>query len=212
ALLGGVHRIGMFAGPFLGAAFTHWLGLPGAYWAALIVMVATGALSLLVLSVADGVVVSARQDRYQVNLYRGGDWVRSLRRDVPVLPADRAMVDREYPDGWTVAFGGGASCKVETDELIEKVGTAPTLPLIRSVALGAGGELWVERYRFVDQPQLLDVFDAAGRYLGSLEGHSMPLGWLSGDRVVLGEEDQETGLVEIVVYQVKRSNSTAGAR
>ena len=80
------------------------------------------------------------------------------------------------------------------------------------MALGAGGELWVERYRFVDQPQLLDVFDAAGRYLGSLEGHSMPLGWLSGDRVVLGEEDQETGLVEIVVYQVKRSNSTAGAR
>ena len=48
ATLGGVHRIGMFAGPFLGAAFIHWLGLPGAYWAALIVMVATGALSLLV--------------------------------------------------------------------------------------------------------------------------------------------------------------------
>jgi len=48
ALLGGVHRIGMFAGPFLGAAFIHWLGLSGAYWAALIVMLATGALSLLV--------------------------------------------------------------------------------------------------------------------------------------------------------------------
>ena len=48
ATLGGVHRIGMFAGPFLGAAFIHWLGLSGAYWAALIVMLATGALSLLV--------------------------------------------------------------------------------------------------------------------------------------------------------------------
>lgn len=48
AMLGGVHRIGMFAGPFLGAAFIHWLGLAGAYWAALIVMLATGALSLLV--------------------------------------------------------------------------------------------------------------------------------------------------------------------
>jgi len=41
ALLGGVHRIGMFAGPFLGAVFIHGLGLSGAYWAALIVMLAT---------------------------------------------------------------------------------------------------------------------------------------------------------------------------
>lgn len=48
AMLGGVHRIGMFAGPFLGAACIHWLGLSGAYWAALAVTLATGALSLLV--------------------------------------------------------------------------------------------------------------------------------------------------------------------
>lgn len=48
AMLGGVHRIGMFAGPFLGAGFIGWLGIAGAYWAALIVMLATGALSLLV--------------------------------------------------------------------------------------------------------------------------------------------------------------------
>ncbi|MEB2348843.1 MAG: MFS transporter [Comamonadaceae bacterium] len=46
--LGGVHRVGMFIGPFLGAAFIHAIGLAGAYWLALIVMVATGALSLLV--------------------------------------------------------------------------------------------------------------------------------------------------------------------
>lgn len=46
--LGGVHRIGMFIGPFLGAAFIHHLGLSGAYWAALAVMGAAGALSLLV--------------------------------------------------------------------------------------------------------------------------------------------------------------------
>lgn len=48
AMLGGVHRVGMFAGPFLGAAFIGWLGLAGAYWAALAVMLVTAALSLLV--------------------------------------------------------------------------------------------------------------------------------------------------------------------
>lgn len=48
SMLGGVHRMGMFAGPFLGAVFIHWLGLAGAYWLALVVMLATGAMSLLV--------------------------------------------------------------------------------------------------------------------------------------------------------------------
>ncbi|MEB2319545.1 MAG: MFS transporter [Pseudomonadota bacterium] len=46
--LGGVHRIGMFIGPFLGAAVIHVSGLSGAYWAALLVMLAAGVMSLLV--------------------------------------------------------------------------------------------------------------------------------------------------------------------
>src|SRR5690606_29693206 len=46
--LGGVHRIGMFIGPFLGAAFIHALGLSGAYWAAVLVMLAAGIVSMWV--------------------------------------------------------------------------------------------------------------------------------------------------------------------
>lgn len=43
--LGGTHRIGMFIGPFLGAASMGWLGLDGAFWLHLIVsMVAAGVL------------------------------------------------------------------------------------------------------------------------------------------------------------------------
>ncbi|MFC4621661.1 MFS transporter [Comamonas nitrativorans] len=46
AMLGGVHRIGMFAGPFLGALCIHGTGsLAGGYWAALVVMAATGVLA-----------------------------------------------------------------------------------------------------------------------------------------------------------------------
>lgn len=48
SILGGVNRIGMFIGPFLGAAFIQRLGLDGAYWLALGVMVVAGALSMLV--------------------------------------------------------------------------------------------------------------------------------------------------------------------
>ena len=46
--LGGVHRIGMFIGPFLGAGAIHFLGLSGAYWAAVVVMLVAGAISMMV--------------------------------------------------------------------------------------------------------------------------------------------------------------------
>lgn len=41
SMLGGVQRIGMLVGPFGGAAFMHYMGLPGAYWMAIIALGAT---------------------------------------------------------------------------------------------------------------------------------------------------------------------------
>src|SRR5690606_28772109 len=46
--LGGTMRIGMFSGPFIGAAFIHFLGLSGAYWAAMLAVLASGLLALTV--------------------------------------------------------------------------------------------------------------------------------------------------------------------
>lgn len=46
--LGGTMRIGMFAGPFIGAAFIHWMGLPGAYWLAIFSMLGAGLVSLAI--------------------------------------------------------------------------------------------------------------------------------------------------------------------
>lgn len=43
--LGGTQRIGMFVGPFAAAGFMHFMGLPGAYWMAIIALIATGILS-----------------------------------------------------------------------------------------------------------------------------------------------------------------------
>lgn len=40
--LGGTTRIGVFAGPFAGAAAIHFLGLSGAYWVALVAMMGAG--------------------------------------------------------------------------------------------------------------------------------------------------------------------------
>ncbi|WP_414648098.1 MFS transporter [Castellaniella sp.] len=43
--LGGMRRIGVFVGPFLGAAAVHRLGLSGAYWVAILFIFASGALA-----------------------------------------------------------------------------------------------------------------------------------------------------------------------
>ncbi|MDN5842521.1 MAG: MFS transporter [Alcaligenaceae bacterium] len=43
--LGGTMRIGMFSGPFIGAAFIHFLGLSGAYWAAMVAVLGAGVLA-----------------------------------------------------------------------------------------------------------------------------------------------------------------------
>jgi MFS family permease len=51
--LGGTMRIGVFVGPFLGAALMHFMGLPGAYWVALVAMLATGLLSFTIPELED---------------------------------------------------------------------------------------------------------------------------------------------------------------
>src|SRR5690606_21313786 len=46
--LGGTMRVGLFLGPFAGAAAMHYIDLPGAYWAAIVAMVGAGVLSFAV--------------------------------------------------------------------------------------------------------------------------------------------------------------------
>lgn len=45
--LGGTTRIGVFVGPFAGAALIHWMGLDGAYWVAVVAMVGAGLIAVL---------------------------------------------------------------------------------------------------------------------------------------------------------------------
>ena len=46
--LGGTMRVGLFIGPFAGAAVMHFIDLPGAYWAAIVAMVGAGLLSFAI--------------------------------------------------------------------------------------------------------------------------------------------------------------------
>lgn len=60
--LGGTQRIGMLIGPFSAAGLMHFMGLPGAYWMAIIALCATGVLSYAIpeLQATGGKSASAR--------------------------------------------------------------------------------------------------------------------------------------------------------
>jgi hypothetical protein len=143
-----------------------------------------------------------RQDRYVVDLYRSGRREMSLRRDIAGRPTTSADGVRQYPEGMKVAFGGGAGCTVEAATVVEKVGMADHLTVLHDVAFGPGGSVWVQRQSFPGDPLVTDVFDEAGRYLGTDTGHGLPLGELSGGRVLFAAADTSTGVTRIGIHAV----------
>jgi hypothetical protein len=108
----------------------------------------------------------------------------------------------------TVRFGGGGAeggCTTPAEEVAEKAGLAAQIPLVQDVAIGRDGTLWVQRQTFEGETPSTDVFDAEGHYLGTVVGRQVPLGFLSGDRVLFGVTDAESGVTRIGVFQVTRT-------
>lgn len=150
----------------------------------------------LVWSARDSFVVAAAEAGFRVDLFAHGRLLRSIRREVTPIPATAAEAHRLLPEGRRIGFGrpGGADgCTIPTEEMIEKLGVAPVVPEIQGLVLAPDGTLWVQRYTFPDEPQRVDVFDPSGVYLGTITGHGVPAGFLSGNRVLFPIKDEETG-------------------
>lgn len=156
----------------------------------------------VVLGTTGRLTATTHQVPYRIDLYEGTRLARSLRRDIRPEAATVEHVARLHPEGMKISFGEGRSCTVPAEELMEKQGVAASVPLIRAVALGPGNRVWVQRYTFADEPPRLDLFDAEGRYLGTLTGKSLPLGFIDEDVVLFAEEDADTGVSQVVAYRV----------
>lgn len=154
--------------------------------------------------VRGGTLAIAPQVPYVIDVFPPSGPPRRVRRAIAPRPASLQDVERQYPEGMKVQFEGGRSCVVTPKELQEKLGTAPEVPLVSDVRLAPDGSLWVQRFAFPSDPPRTDVFDAEGRYLGTLIGHGRPLGFLGADRVLFRQEDPDTGAEQVVIYRVTR--------
>lgn len=141
---------------------------------------------------------------YVINFFRGRQLVSSIRRSMVPVTATTEHVRKLYPEGMTVQFGGGGKCTIEAEDIIEKLGAGGDVPFIRAVTFGPDGSTWVERYTFKDEPRKLDIFAADGRYLGTLTGHGLPMGFIGEDVVLFPVEDDETGATLVGLYRIGR--------
>lgn len=149
----------------------------------------------------DDVAAAVAGARYVIDVYRGAERVRSIRRDVAPMAVTEAMAYAEVGDGedWSI---GGSRCTVPPQEVVEKRGYAAELPAVTAVALTPAGELWARRGSVRGEPVVVDVFSADGEYLGTLpEGAPWPAAFLPDGRLIAIETD-ELDVQRLVGYRM----------
>jgi hypothetical protein len=150
-----------------------------------------------------GRIAFARQDVYDIHVQENGSPVRRIRRDITPVEATKELAIRELGDGMKVRTDGGLRV-CQSDEVVEQRGIAPTLPVLKNIALSPDGELWVRRGGVTADPAPTDVFGADGAYLGTLPPDvAFPAAFLPDDRIVVVEMDEDD-LGHIRIYHVKR--------
>ncbi|MEI2720320.1 MAG: 6-bladed beta-propeller [Gemmatimonadales bacterium] len=152
----------------------------------------------------NGQFATTPQTTYVVNVREGARLVRSVRRAITPTPATKADAARLYPEGMKVMFSGGRSCVTPSEEVAEKLGVAPTIPLVKYVVVAPDGGLWVQRYTFEGETPATDVFDAEGRYLGTVTGKGAPLGFLGKDLVLFPIDNADDGTSIVGIYRITR--------
>lgn len=148
-----------------------------------------------------GELVTARTDVYRIAFVSpSGDTLRVISRDVAPL----AVSDSEWTAGLAeyTAFRAknpGASCDPASPARVR------VKPVLRNLVFDDGGDLWVERRSAAGD--LLDVFDAAGKLIGTLPAPAhdadIPF-YVRGDRLYTITVDEATGAQAVNVSRVVR--------
>lgn len=147
---------------------------------------------------------------YQLDVYSGHGLVRRIRRDVPPRPATLELAIQEVGESFEVKFGGGGSCVVPPEKVVEARGFAEVIPAIRKVAVAPDGTVWVQRFAVKGDDAAVDLFAGDGAYLGTLPpGTPFPATFLDADRFATTEKD-ELDVDHVTVYRIDRTGQVEG--
>jgi hypothetical protein len=138
---------------------------------------------------------------YRIDTFDGVRLTMSLRRDVPAITGSVEAVRRFFPNGKVVA---SRDCIVSPKELVTKRGVARKIQPLRRLAIDPEGRIWAERNTFPDESPRTDVFDASGRYLGTLGGFGAPLGFPARDILLFALPDSAADKPVLGVFRLVR--------
>jgi 6-bladed beta-propeller len=140
---------------------------------------------------------------YTVRIFEADIEVRQVHRRLEPQAATPELVTRELGDGEAWTIGGGRTCTVPSEEVIEKRGIAERIPLINKVAVTPDGGLWVQREVMGEDVGPVDVFDATGEYVGTLPAESpWPVDFGPSNRILVLEKD-ELDVPRVAVYRIR---------
>jgi hypothetical protein len=118
---------------------------------------------------------------YEIVILEDGEQRRMIRRDIPTIEIGRrdALDTKAAQRGFRITWADNR-CDVSGDDVVDARGYARELSPISELSVRPNGEVWARRQLELDGAKRIDVFDAAGRYLGTLpEEFPFPIAWQS---------------------------------
>ena len=140
---------------------------------------------------------------YRIDVHTSGDLAASFRRSVAPLAVSRAMAVQG------VEFGPGPyqallrQCGVSAGELVNEVGHEDWLAPVVGIAVDPRGRVWVARRNTGLAPEVIDILDAGGRYLGTIGLPVLPVAFVSESRFVGMRVSMATGQLLLSLYDVR---------
>src|SRR5690606_33763343 len=132
---------------------------------------------------------------YSIQILEHGRLAAVWRRDLPLIRTTLELAAWAVAEGDSLRFRGpagapGPDCAVPAEEAARKFGYADVAPLITDIAVTPDGGVWARRRTGTPGESRIDVFDAAGAYIGTLPGESpFPALFRGPDEIVTVETD-----------------------
>ncbi len=148
---------------------------------------------------------------FRIDGYAHGAVFASIRRaTAPAIPVTRRMAVASLSFGAGPYRGLMRQCGVTAEEVVDATGYEEVLSPIVGFTHDPEGGLWVSRRERGLLPEVIDVIEAGGGYLGTLAIPAIPVGFVSPSGLVAVRPVLETGEIRVSLYEVGTDAAAAG--